>query len=55
MVVTRKRIRAGEQHLVDHGLSHLVPQFRRVALMTWWSQRVQCAFTLLLVVILLLP
>lgn len=55
MIVTRKRIREAEQHLVDNGLAHLVPQYRRVALMTWWSQRVQCAFTLLLIVILLVP
>lgn len=55
MIVTRKRIRAGEQYLVDNGLPHLVPQFRQSALLTWWSQRVQFAFTLLLVVILLWP
>ena len=55
MIVTRKSIRAGEQHLVDHGLAGLVPQFRHTALTTWWSQRVQCAFTLLLIVILLVP
>jgi len=40
---------------MDHGLAHVVPQYRHVALVTWWSQRVQCAFTLLLVVILLWP
>ena len=53
MIITRKRIREGEQYLVDNGLPHLVPDHRRLMIQTWWSQRVSCAFTLVLVVILL--
>lgn len=55
MIITRKRIRAGEQTLVDNGLPHLVPEFRRLMVQTMWSQRVQCLFTLTLIVILLVP
>lgn len=55
MMITRKRIRAGEQRLVDDGMAHLVPEFRRLMVQTMWSQRVSCLFTLVLIVVLLVP
>lgn len=51
-MMTRATIRAGEQHLAAHGLSHLVPEFHRAMVRSMYLRRAQ---TVLAVLVVLAP
>lgn len=40
-MISRKSIRAGETLLIEHGLGHYVPQFRRSLLLSMYLQRAE--------------